>query len=418
MDCGWIGRQYWARGQYDPIRQLRLGTAGCRPRIVATSRTSPCLLPPDLQECWFRTGSPALTTSASVVDALDLTSGSMRRTMGDGRRNAPYEPFAHDGQGADLWPTRRARSSSRAVASEAPRRMCAFRALLAAAQLPDNIARRAGSSDADIWGSSASSFAQCACRVAREMGLASVRHGKLPGRRALLRYERTFRCEQAPPSCDDRYERMGQEEVRLQAQIEALLRKAGAVDAEEDEHLGRGFPAGATNCHRSCNAGRSAWPAIQGRQSAFGGGRNARPMMSTGPSSGQGPQSPGRAALQARLRRARAEGAEQFHPLMLQPESQIIEDPSPAAQGFQQSYNAPPDGGRWGAPDHRARLRWAHSASDQGQLVGLLDGINETFRGRTSCARGTCRRCGAIATPAGSAGAGEPRHRRARRAGA
>ena len=31
---------------------------------------------------------------------------------------------------------------------------------------------------------------------------------------------------------------MGQEEVRLQAEIEVLLTKAGAVDAEEDEHWG------------------------------------------------------------------------------------------------------------------------------------------------------------------------------------
>ncbi len=38
MGCGWIG----VRGQYDATRQLRLGTARCRPRIVPTSRSSPC----------------------------------------------------------------------------------------------------------------------------------------------------------------------------------------------------------------------------------------------------------------------------------------------------------------------------------------------------------------------------------------
>ena len=34
---------------------------------------------------------------------------------------------------------------------------------------------------------------------------------------------------------------MGQEEARLQAEIEALLTKAGAVDAEEDERWGEEF---------------------------------------------------------------------------------------------------------------------------------------------------------------------------------
>ena len=59
MDCGWIG----GSGQYDPIRQLRLGTARCRPRIVATSRTSPCFC---RRTC--RSGFPrvtSLTTSAT-----------------------------------------------------------------------------------------------------------------------------------------------------------------------------------------------------------------------------------------------------------------------------------------------------------------------------------------------------------------
>ena len=37
------------------------------------------------------------------------------------------------------------------------------------------------------------------------------------------------------------YERMGKEAARLQAEIEALLTKAGAVDAEEDERWGEDF---------------------------------------------------------------------------------------------------------------------------------------------------------------------------------
>ena len=37
------------------------------------------------------------------------------------------------------------------------------------------------------------------------------------------------------------YERMGKEASRLQAEIEALLTKAGMVDAEEDERWGEDF---------------------------------------------------------------------------------------------------------------------------------------------------------------------------------
>ena len=37
------------------------------------------------------------------------------------------------------------------------------------------------------------------------------------------------------------YERMGKEAARLQAEIEALLTKAGMVDAEEDERWGEDF---------------------------------------------------------------------------------------------------------------------------------------------------------------------------------
>ena len=69
-------------------------------------------------------------------------------------------------------------------------------------------------------------------RVAREMGLA--RFGKLSVDGTKVRANASKRKTMS-------YERMGQEEVRLQAEIEALLRKAGAVDAEEDEHWGEDF---------------------------------------------------------------------------------------------------------------------------------------------------------------------------------
>ena len=84
MGCGWNG----VSGQYDPIRQLRLGTADAdhdRPY----QPDQPLLLPPDLQE-WVPPGHLAHHVS-DVVDALDLTA-FYSPYEGDGRRNAPYAP--------------------------------------------------------------------------------------------------------------------------------------------------------------------------------------------------------------------------------------------------------------------------------------------------------------------------------------
>ena len=114
-------------------------------------------------------------------------------------------------------------------------------------------------------------------RVAREMGLA--RFGKLSVDGTKVRANASKRKAMS-------YERMGQEEVRLQAQIEALLRKAGAVDAEDQMSIGARISA-ATNCHRSCNAGRSAWRRSRPPKRVWRR-RNARAaVMSTGASLGR-----------------------------------------------------------------------------------------------------------------------------------
>ena len=66
-------------------------------------------------------------------------------------------------------------------------------------------------------------------QVAREMGLA--RFGKLSVDGTKVRSNASKRKAMS-------YERMGKEAARLQAEIEALLTKAGMVDAEEDERWG------------------------------------------------------------------------------------------------------------------------------------------------------------------------------------
>ena len=69
-------------------------------------------------------------------------------------------------------------------------------------------------------------------QVAREMGLA--RFGKLSVDGTKVRANASKRKAMS-------YERMGKEAARLQAEIEALLTRAGMVDAEEDERWGEDF---------------------------------------------------------------------------------------------------------------------------------------------------------------------------------
>ena len=69
-------------------------------------------------------------------------------------------------------------------------------------------------------------------QVAREMGLA--RFGKLSVDRTKVRAKASKRKAMS-------YERMGKEAARLQAEIEALLTKAGMVDAESTNPPCRAF---------------------------------------------------------------------------------------------------------------------------------------------------------------------------------
>ena len=82
------------------------------------------------------------------------------------------------------------------------------------------------------------------------------------------------------------YERMGQEEVRLISSeiAEALLRKAGAVDAQMS--IGAMISAAIELPLRVATQGESPG-GDPGRQSAFGGGATCAAMMSTGASLGR-----------------------------------------------------------------------------------------------------------------------------------
>ena len=93
-------------------------------------------------------------------------------------------------------------------------------------------------------------------QVAREMGLA---------RSASSRSTTKVRANASKAMS---YERMGKEAARLQAEIEALLTKAGMVDAEEDDRWGD-FRGDELPEELQRREKRLAAP---GSQSAFGGG--------------------------------------------------------------------------------------------------------------------------------------------------
>ena len=182
----------------------------------------PLLLPPDLQE-WVPPGHLAHHVS-DVVDALDLTA-FYAPYEGDGRRNAPDEPSMMVKVLIYAYAT--GTFSSRAVARKLEEDV-AFR-MLAASNFPQHrtvceFRRRHLAEFSELFVG--------VVQVAREMGLA--RFGKLSVDGTKVRANASKRKAMS-------YGRMGKEAARLQAEIEALLTKAGMVDAEEDERWGEDF---------------------------------------------------------------------------------------------------------------------------------------------------------------------------------
>ena len=231
------------RGKYDPIRQLRVGTPDAT-TFRAYQPDQPLLLPPDLQE-WVPPGHLAHHVS-DVVDALDLTA-FYAPYEGDGRRNAPYEPSMMVKVLIYAYAT--GTFSSRAVARKLEEDV-AFR-MLAAGNFPQHrtvceFRRRHLAEFSELFVG--------VVQVAREMGLA--RFGKLSVDGTKVRANASKRKAMS-------YERMGKEAARLQAEIEALLTKAGMVDAEEDP--GRRVARGVATQGEAPGGD-------PGSQSAFGGG--------------------------------------------------------------------------------------------------------------------------------------------------
>ena len=191
-------------------------------------------------------------------------------------------------------------------------------------------------------------------QVAREMGLA--RFGKLSVDGTKVRANASKREAMS-------YERMGKEAARLQAEIEALL-TGGDGGRRRRRALGRGFPdelrgvatQGAAPGFQAAKARLEA--AQRGRDDE----RGREPGQDRNPRGGRP------------YKRAYGEPALKAQSNFTDPESQIMKTSS---EGFQQCYNAQMavDG------EHQiiVAAQVGPQASDQGQLVGMLDEINETF---------------------------------------
>ena len=195
-------------------------------------------------------------------------------------------------------------------------------------------------------------------QVAREMGLA--RFGKLSVDGTKVRANASKRKAMS-------YERMGKEAARLQAEIEALLRKAGMVDAEEDERWGEDFrgdelPEELQRREKRLAAIQAAKARLEAAQRGRDDERGREPGQDRNPRGGRP------------YKRAYGEPEPKAQSNFTDPESQIMKTSS---EGFQQCYNAQMavDG------EHQiiVATQVGPQASDQGQLVGMLDEINETF---------------------------------------
>ena len=306
----------------------------------------PLLLPPDLQE-WVPPGHLAHHVS-DVVDALDLTA-FYAPYEGDGRRNAPYEPSMMVKVLIYAYAT--GTFSSRAVARKLEEDV-AFR-MLAAGNFPQHrtvceFRRRHLAEFSELFVG--------VVQVAREMGLA--RFGKLSVDGTKVRANASKRKAMS-------YERMGKEAARLQAEIEALLTKAGMVDAEEDDRWGEDFrgdelPEELQRREKRLAAIQAAKARLEAAQRGRDDERGREPGQDRNPRGGRP------------YKRAYGEPEPKAQSNFTDPESQIMKTSS---EGFQQCYNAQMavDG------EHQiiVATQVGPQASDQGQLVGMLDEITE-----------------------------------------
>ena len=306
------------------------------------------LLSPDVRE-WLPSGHLAHHVS-DLVDALDL-SAFYAPYEGDGRRNAPYEPSMMVKVLIYAYAT--GVFSSRAIARKLEEDV-AFR-VLGAGNFPQHRTicefRRRHLEEFERM------FVEVV-RVAREMGV--VRFGTLSVDGTKVRANASKRKAMS-------YGRMLKEEARLKKEIQELLDKAGAVDAEEDERYGeqvRGdeLPAELERREKRLTAIEQAKARLEAAQREADDARGRKPGEDRNPKGGRP------------YKRAYGEPEPKAQSNFTDPESQIMKT---STEGFQQCYNAQM------VVDEAHQIIVATDveaqASDQGQMLPLLDEVSETY---------------------------------------
>jgi len=195
-------------------------------------------------------------------------------------------------------------------------------------------------------------------RVAREMGV--VRFGTLSVDGTKVRANASKRKAMS-------YGRMLTEEARLKGEIQRLLDRAGAVDAEEDERYGeqvRGdeLPAELERREKRLTAIEEAKARLEAAQREADDARGRKPGQDRNPKGGRP------------YKRAYGEPEPKAQSNFTDPESQIMKT---SAEGFQQCYNAQT------LVDEAHQIIVATDveaqASDQNQMLPLLDEVSESF---------------------------------------
>ena len=194
--------------------------------------------------------------------------------------------------------------------------------------------------------------------VAREMGV--VRFGTLSVDGTKVRANASKRKAMS-------HERMLKEEVRLKEELKALMARAGAVDAEEDERYGeevRGdeLPEELQRREKRLAAIEEAKERLEAAQRAADDARGRKPGQERNPQGGQ-PYKP-----------AYGEPDPKAQSNFTDPESRIMKT---STEGFQQCYNAQlaVDG------EHQIIVATdvGAQAADQGQMMALLDEVQHRF---------------------------------------
>ena len=309
------------------------------------------LMPPDMQD-WLPEGHLAHHIS-DLVDGLDL--GAFYAPYeGDGRRKAPYEPrmmvkVLMYGYATGVF-------SSRGIARKLEEDV-AFR-MLAAGNFPRHRTisefRRRHLKDFK------SLFVEVV-RLARELGL--VRFGKLSLDGPKVRANASKRKAMS-------YGRMVKEQRRVAGEIEEILRKAGSADAREDARYGKEFrgdelPEELRRREDRLAAIGKAKERLEAKQRAADEARGRSPGQERNAKGGKP------------YKRGYGEPEEKAQSNFTDPQSQIMKT---SGEGFQQCYNAQV------AVDGERQLvvatKLTANGSDQGEMPGLLDEVEATFKKR------------------------------------